>query len=325
MVERTDWVSPPGKLADVSKKNRKNAQNDNVPAGMSRRQAKLAARAAERAAAVGVTRPFADLPMEADLVAFREFVPNGTMAVTVAGAKRDITIVTLLPGAAAALTRDEEHGNTGYVALQTKDRSANPQQDLARALQWAATAPAGAVLESTVSGTGAELEAPELSTLLTDAEPAVAEKSFEWWLPGGLAANPAAAENIRQADETIMHSERVNIDLPGAIWWIDTTTRAHFRWIRTEAESKLFDALARVHAADGLTLGEGTKFAGVFRTQGVLVPVWDLDRTRAFDTYEQELTDLNRRIDAALAATEPLTADERKSRDTIRSRQVTIN
>ncbi len=292
---------------------------------MSRRQAKLAARAAERAAATGVARPFADLPMEADLVAFREFVPNGTMKVQVAGADRNVTIVTLLPGAAAALTRDADHGGEAFVAMQTRDRSPNPQQDLAKALAWAASAPAGSVLESTVSGEGADLAAPALSELLTGAEKAQSEKSFEWWLPGGLAANPQAEANIRQADETIMESHRVDADLPGAIWWIDTTTRAHFRWIRTEAESKLFDGLARVHAADGLTLGEGTKFAGVFRTQGVLVPVWDLDRTRGFDTYGEELADLDKRLAAALNATEPLTAEERKSRDTIRSRQVTIN
>ena len=36
------------------------------------------------------------------------------------------------------------------------------------------------------------------------------------------------------------------------------------------------DALARLSAAGDLLLGEGTKFAGMFRAHGLLVPVWDV-------------------------------------------------
>ena len=53
----------------MAKKNRKN--NDALPEGMSRRQAKLAARAAERAALEKDPRPFAGFTAEAELVALQ--------------------------------------------------------------------------------------------------------------------------------------------------------------------------------------------------------------------------------------------------------------
>ena len=65
----------------MGKKSRKNraAADANVPEGMSRRQAKLAARAAERERLAGNPRPFAGLDAEADLVALREFAPSATV------------------------------------------------------------------------------------------------------------------------------------------------------------------------------------------------------------------------------------------------------
>ena len=165
-------------------------------------------------------------------------------------------------------------------------------------------------------------------------------------LPGGIAAltrataaggaayvamqtqsrsNDAAADLARALERArIMPSYRINPDVPGAVWWIDPGERAHIRWIRREDEGPLLDALARVHAADNLSMGEGTKFAGVFRANGVLVPVWDLDNTKAHDSWNAVIEDANRRIDAAMKSDEPLTAAERKSRETIVSRQVTI-
>lgn len=51
---------------------KKNKKNIDVPAGMSRRQAKLAARAAERAALTVDPRPFHTTGCECDLIAMRE-------------------------------------------------------------------------------------------------------------------------------------------------------------------------------------------------------------------------------------------------------------
>ena len=71
-------------------------------------------------------------------------------------------------------------------------------------------------------------------------------------------------------------------------------------------------------------LGEGTKFAGAFRTHGVVVPVWDLDPEVAPESYKEALESLNAKIEAEYANDAQLNADERKQLDNIKSRQVTI-
>ncbi|MFC3850653.1 DUF5926 family protein [Corynebacterium hansenii] len=308
----------------MGKKSRKNraAADVNVPEGMSRRQAKLAARAAERERLAGNPRPFAGLDAEADLVALREFAPSATVPAEVAGAKRPIHLCTVLPGGIAALTRATSEGGAAYVAMQTQSRSNDAASDLARALEWARNADDGEQLDNAVDGT----DGGSLADVLTGVKLDELEvhQDFEWWIPADVERTPLVQQNLAAANDTIMPSRRLDLDVPGAVWWIDPGERAHIRWIRLEDERTLLDALARVHAADRLSMGEGTKFAGVFRTDGVLVPVWDLDNTVAHDSWGEVIADAAARIDAALKSDEPLTADERKSRDTIVSRQVTI-
>lgn len=295
---------------------------------MSRKQAKLAARAAERAALLGNPRPFENVDAEADFIAFREFVPAAELPVTVADSERTINICTVLPGGAAALVREEQFGGDALVAMQTQNRSSDVADDLARALVWARDAKPGETLESvTVEGSAAKaLDVPPLSEVLldVDVDGLVIHEDFNWWIPEGVEKNPMVEQNLRMANDAIIPSYRVEVDVPGAVWWVDPGDRAHIRWIRREEQNKLLDALARVHAADNLTLGEGSKFAGVFRTEGVLVPVWDLDNTVHHSEWAEGASDLQARLEAALASEEQLTADERKSRETIVSRQVTL-
>ena len=86
----------------------KKKKNEQLPEGMSRRQAKLAARAAERTALASDPRPYKSLPAEAQLVALQEFVPSAVATATINGT--EINIVTVLPGAVAALVREAELG-----------------------------------------------------------------------------------------------------------------------------------------------------------------------------------------------------------------------
>ena len=51
------------------------------------------------------------------------------------------------------------------------------------------------------------------------------------------------------------------------------------------------DALARVSAVGELTLGEGTRFAGMFRAHGLLVPVWDLPHDPPAEEWEAAVAD----------------------------------
>mgnify|MGYP006913089438 FL=1 len=92
---------------------RKPKKQKTAPEGMSRRAAKLAARAAEREALQKDPRPFGGLAAEADLVALQEFVPSAVAEFSVNGTP--VNVVTVLPGAGAALVRD---GGERFVALQ---------------------------------------------------------------------------------------------------------------------------------------------------------------------------------------------------------------
>lgn len=312
----------------MAKKNRKNQNQDDLPEGMSRRQAKLAKRAAERAALERDPRPYNGFAAEADLIALQEFVPSATfVAETVpdAGFTRPVTVCTVLPGAAAALVRAEEEGGEAFVALQTQHRGDNPNRDLAFALNWAKNAEPGSSLEVAVAD-GSE---PALTDLLVaDQTPDIqVREDFNWWLTDDQRANPQVTASLEQANASVLPSARVDADVTGAAWWIDPGEKAHIRWVRPETEAELLPALARVHAAGGLNLGEGTRFAGVFRTHGILVPVFDLDNTMAPEEFAAPLKELDARIAEAastVAAGTQLTADEQKSRQTIIAREVTI-
>lgn len=291
---------------------------------MTRRQAKLAARAAERAALEKDPRPYGGFAAEADLVALQEFVPSAVATPTVKGFDRPVKLVTVLPGAIAAMVREAigDQPETVFVALQAQHRGPNPNRDLAFALQWAKNAPAGATLSTGI----ADGSQPSLDELLDKDSPLdiSVENSFDWWVADPQAIDPAMARSIKELSETIMPSERVDADVDGAVWWTDAGDKAFIRWVRQEPEEKLLKALARLHAAGELNLGPDTKFAGAFRTHGLAVPVFDLDPTVPAAEFAGPVTALNEKIASALANEENLTAAERKSLETIRSRQKTI-
>ena len=306
----------------VQRKPKKKKNRADLPEGMSRREAKLAARAAEREKFQKDPRPYGGLAAEADLVALQEFVPSAVTTVDVKGTP--VNIVTVLPGAGAALVREEDQGGERFVALQVTSHSQNPGRDLAYALNWVVDAKPGETLQSTV----ADGSQPELTSLIdADATPEITTyQDFSWWFPEGAAVPPQIQQALQQANDAVLPSEKVGADLPGAIWWVNPGGgKAHIRWVRTEDnEAQMLSALARIAARGELNLGEGTKFAGAFRTHGLVVPVFDLDPSVEAGSYEEALTALNTKIEAEYANDAALSADERKQLDNIKSRQVTI-
>lgn len=308
---------------------KKTKKNEQLPEGMSRRQAKLAARAAERAALEKDPRPFAGLAAESQLVAMQEFVPSAIAKLSVKGFDRDVYIATVLPGASAALIRDENFGGDAFVGLQVQSHSHNPGRDLAFALNWVKNAKPGDSLESTV----ADGSQPELTELL-DADAILdiqVYQDFDWWLPEGSPLPPEVAQSMQIANDSVIESHRVGEEAAkdgfvGTAFWANAGGgKAHIRWVRpTEDESALLNALARVAAAGELNLGEGTKFAGVFRTHGLIAPVFDLDPEVAHDSYEAHLARVNAALEKEIANDAQLTADERKQLENIKSRQVTL-
>ena len=290
---------------------------------MTRRQAKLAKRAAERAALERDPRPFGGFASEADLIAMQEFAPSARAKIAVKGVDYPVYLVTVLPGATAAIVRDTDGDTppTAFVALQRQHRGPNPHKDLAHTLAWLQTAQPGQTLGTSIAD-GTE---PELSELMDPAQKldVQVEKDFDWWLPEGQTIDPAMQQNMKQVNESMLPTERVDVSAPGAVWWTDGGDKGYIRWIRQDDEDALFTALARLYAAGDLTLGEGTRFAGAFRTHGVAVPVFDVDPTVTAQEFQEPIQELAVSLEKALAVDTPLTADERKARDTIRSRQVT--
>ncbi|TWS21452.1 hypothetical protein FK529_02325 [Tsukamurella asaccharolytica] len=290
-----------------------------TPREGSNRAEKVAARRAraEASAAEG-SRPFEGLAAECDIVALRNFVPSATAPLTVTGANREVRLATVLPGAAQALVREESDGVIGYAALQTATRPLQPGAALAGAARFAADAEVGEALAE--ESDGALLEVLDAAGPLA----VTVHKDFDWWLAG--AADAQTRQLVEHANSLITPAARLDLgaDGIGAPWWADTGSKAHLRWVHPAPEDELMAALARVHAAGGLTVGEGSRFAGSFRSDGLLVPVFDLDRDSHPDEWVAGTVELAKRLAEALADDSELTAAQRRSRDGLRGRQVSL-
>lgn len=300
------------------------SKRNSGPKPGSNRAAKLAERrTAQEAAAASasvISRPFAGLAAECDLVALREFVPSATAPLPVTG-DRAVTLATVLPGAVAALVRDEQTP-TGFVGLQVQVQSADLAADLGAAVTWAGEATPG----ESLSAANPRSDGPRLAEAIDPAATLeiTVHQDFNWWIPEGVTPAPEVAATVEQANSVIMPSARLVADGVVAAWWVDAGEKAHLRWVRPEDEDQLMLALARIHAAGGLHLGEGSRYAGSFRTHGLLVPVFDLDPERHAQEWASAAAELGDRLVQALAVDAPLTSDERRARDGLRGRQVTL-
>lgn len=283
-------------------------------------------RTAQEQAEQEVARPFQGLAAECDLVALREFVPSATATLPLTAgiaAERDVILGTVLPGAVAALVRDGDEP-TGYVGVQLQAEGRDPAADLAAAILWTQSAEPGESLEAAP----AAAEGLGLADVI-EAGAALGitvHQDFDWWVPEGTQPDPQVAATIEQAKQAIMPSDRIDLgsDAVGAPWWVDAGEKAHLRWVRPEPEDEVMLALARLHAAGGLHLGEGSRFAGSFRTHGLLVPVFDLDRELHVSEWHDPAAEFGVRLAQALASDAPLTPEQRRSRDGLRSRQITL-
>ena len=273
---------------------------------------------------VVVSRPFEGLAAECDLVALREFVPSATAQLTLADPGRPVLLGTVLPMASAALVRagDENGGNElGLIGLQVQNSSDDVSRDLGAAISWARHASPGESLDIADGSDG-----PRTQDLLdASAELTITVHSdFAWWLPEGQTPTAEVTASLQQANEAILPTALLQAEGVRSAWWVDAGEKAHLRWVRPEDEDALMLALARVHAAGQLTLGDGSRYAGSFRAHGLLVPVFDLDREQHAQEWAAATTRLGAALDEALTVDQPLTADQRRSRDGLRNRQVTI-
>jgi hypothetical protein len=270
-----------------------------------------------------VTRPFAGLATECDLVAMREFLPSATAPLPLREpADVPVTIATVLPGASAALVRPD---GEILLGMQVQTRSGDLSADVARALSWARAAQPGTALP--VVGPGVGDPATRLQDVLDADAPLdlTIHADFSWWV-AETGAPPTAeiAATLERANSVIMPTEPIVADGVRAAYWVDTGTKAHLRWVRPEPEERLIAALARLQARGELDLGEGTRYAGSFRAHGLLVPVWDLDRERHAKEYTDPVAAFAGRLTAALAQDPPLDDAERRARDALAGKQITL-
>ncbi|QUG99501.1 SEC-C domain-containing protein [Saccharopolyspora erythraea] len=277
------------------------------------------------AADVIVTRPFEGLAAECELVALREFVPSATAKLPVREG-REVTLATVLPMAAAALMRVDEKA---FVGLQVQTRSGDISRDLARALEWVQSAEAGTSLPVVGPETAEAGTVPNRLQDLVDVDAKLdveLHEDFSWWIPGDTEPTGEVALSLERANAAIMPTERLNAEGVESAYWVDAGEKAHLRWVRPEPEEKLLAALARLSARGELALGEDSRYAGSFRAHGLLVPVWDLDREKHAREWEQPAAELGTRLAEALESldSEPLNAAERRSRDGLRGRQITV-
>ncbi|GAA2383510.1 DUF5926 family protein [Streptomyces glaucosporus] len=292
------------------------------PCGSGRRYKACHGRAAAQAVTELVRRPFEGLPGECDWVALRELVPAATVPLKLRdGLPEDVpslTLATVLPMAWPALRRDN---GAVLVGLQNDTPSGDVSRDLADVLRRALTAQPG----TPVTAGRPSADAPRLQDLLDLDAPFVPQvhDGFEFWLEDAGNQSPEVAASLERANSAALPTAR--LEGVEAAYWCETPEKNHLRWVMPHPEERLLDALARLHAAGSSSLGEGTRLVGSFRAHGLVVPVWDLPGTMGAEECEKPAAAFAERLAEALAATAPLTAEERRARSGFTNRQVTLN
>jgi hypothetical protein len=265
-----------------------------------------------------VLRPFEGLPAEADWVAMREIVPSATAPArtTAEHGARDVVITTVLPAGWCSLHRED---GTVLLALQGILGADDLSRDLAAALLAAIEAePGTGILPEHLDTTGA----PRLQEVIDTSRPfeVTVHEGYEYWLDSKAEMNDDLRASLDQAAESTVPTVKLS-SVPSAYWC--RMSREFLRWARGEDEDQVVDAIARLHAERESGLAGG-KFLGMFRACGLVVPVWELPRGTEAADLEEPVQELAQRLDAALAETAPLDANQRRARAGIVSRQVTL-
>ena len=266
-----------------------------------------------------VRRPFEGLPNERDLVAMRQLIPAATMSArtTAEHGGVDVVLATILPMAWPAVRRSD---GSITVGIQASFPGGDLSRGIGQALKQALESEPG----TPVTAVRLDEDSPRLQELLDldgDFEIAVHD-TFEFWIDPGAERTREVEQSITQANESIMPTIAIE-GLPHA-YWVDAGSKEHLRWVLDADEDAVIDAVTRLHARRESGIGEGTKYAGSFRAEGLAVPVWDLPKGFGAEGVEAEAEAFRTRFEEALASREPLSVKERRARGGIVARQVTL-
>ncbi|MEV4705357.1 DUF5926 family protein [Actinoplanes sp. NPDC049316] len=271
---------------------------------------------------VFVARPFEGLADETEWIALRELVPAASAPLTLKPeiveeyGDRPVTLSTVLPMAWPAMTRQD---GRVFVGLQRHLQSGDVSRDIAEAVLCALrTQPGGTVAVPALPGEG-----PRLQDILVDGPLDISmHEGFEYWLDAEQAEDANVKASLERANASIYPT--VRMAAAHAAYWCRVPDKAHVRWVLPDQEDAALDALARLSAAGDLLLGEGTKFAGMFRAHGLLVPVWDVPGEPEAGDWEAPLADFAKRYADTLAETAPLDAAARRAKQGLVGRQLTL-
>jgi hypothetical protein len=269
-----------------------------------------------------VPRPFAGLVDEAEFVALRELVPAATaplkLTAEYAGkyGDRSVTLVTILPMAWPALTKPD---GRVLLALQRHERSGDVNRDLAAALLSALeTEPGGPVSVPPLPGVG-----PRLADVVDNVPLDITvQEGFDFWLDPDAERDANVTASLEAANASVYPT--VRMEAAKAAYWCRLPERAHVRWALPDDEDLALAALSRLSAAGTLKLGEQTKFAGMFRAHGLLVPVWDLPVGAPAQEWDEPFAAFAGRYAEAKSVDAPLTPEERRAKQGLLGRQLTL-
>ena len=292
-----------------------------------RRETRHTPAAVRAASAPFVRRPFEGLASETEWVAMREILPAATATVQLAdgagptdspaGMPRTATFATVLPMAWPGLHRQ---GGGVLVATQAGATCGDASRDSAAAWLLTAGAPEGTPVTQVPTATA---DTPRLQDLLDPAAPfeVTLHEGFGFWV-GDAEVDEDGAASLEQANQSIVPTVRV----AGApsVFWVRFGERTFVRWVLPQDEERATDGLARLIAADAHRLGGVARLLGAFRACGLLVPVWEVDPAQPAESFADAVAAMAGPLNEAIADERPLTADERRARSGLLSRQVTL-
>jgi hypothetical protein len=272
---------------------------------------------------VFVARPFEGLADEPEWIALRELVPAASAPLRLKDeiieeyGERPVTLSTVLPMAWPAMTRQD---GRVFIGLQRHVQSGDVSRDLAVAiLNGLRTEPGDTVAVPALPGEG-----PRLQDILDDGPLDITmHDTFEYWLDAEQAGDATVKASLERANASIYPTVRLGA-AHAAYWCRVAPDKGHVRWVLPDPEEAALDALSRLSASGDLLLGDGTKFAGMFRAHGLLVPVWDIPGEPDAPTWEAPLTEFAKRYADALADTVPLDAASRRAKQGLVGRQLTL-
>ncbi len=294
-----------------------------APMGKASRRKKVANPAAIpafRAPIPFVARPFEGLAREVELVAMREILPAAVMTARTDAAHGAVVfdLVTLLPDGHPAMVRAD---GRILVAAQTRFNSADLSHDAGAAV-LAAIAKKEAGEDGIV-----DIDVREPSERLQDVldpegfgELEIVE-DFRFWLDPREEFDEHTLHVLEENREEIIPT----VAVPGVegMFWCEMN-RNFVRYVLGVEESALFNGLARLAVAGKARLTEGSRFVGAFRACGIAIPVFELAEGETADDVAKDAAAFAAALESALESTEPLSAEERRARQGMVSRQVTI-